>query len=135
MAATLDGVFDHARRCADRFGCPVAIEGMYPAKHAAYLISTWAEYRALFDSGLPYALDLSHLNIVAVQSGVRHDALVADMLACERCREIHVSDNDGTGDQHRVGTSPAWWWPLLARAHPGAVIFSEGNRNTTPVGR
>ncbi|WP_247539138.1 sugar phosphate isomerase/epimerase [Ralstonia pseudosolanacearum] len=124
--ATLAQVLDNARRCADLFGCPVAVEGLYPDRHGAQLVSTWDEYRTVFESGVPYALDLSHLNIVAHRFG-REDGLVADMLACERCLEVHVSDNDGTGDRHRVCTQPPWWIPLLAYRNPGAVIFSEGN--------
>ncbi|MCA8355615.1 hypothetical protein [Burkholderia cepacia] len=125
--ASVEQVFDQARRCADLFGCPVAVEGMYPASHADYLVSSWAEYRQLFESGVPYALDLSHLNIVAAQSGIRDDGLVREMLACERCLEVHVSDNDGTGDQHRICLSKPWWWQLLQYIHDDAVIFSEGN--------
>ncbi|QKL61257.1 hypothetical protein HI808_06025 [Ralstonia solanacearum] len=124
--ATLDQVLDNARRCADLFGCPVAVEGLYPDRHGAQLVSTWDEYRVLFESGVPYALDLSHLNIVAHRVN-REDGLVADMLACERCIEVHVSDNDGTGDQHRICKAPPWWYRLLAYLHPGAVVFAEGN--------
>lgn len=128
--ASLDQMLDHARRCADLFECPVAVEGLYPTPHKGYLVATWGEYRALFESGVPYALDLSHLNIVAAQSGERDDGLVAEMLACDRCLEVHVSDNDGTGDQHRVCERQPWWWSMLGRVHPAAAIFSEGNRRT-----
>lgn len=124
--ATLAQVLDNARRCADLFGCPVAVEGLYPDRHGAQLVSTWEEYRTVFASGVPYALDLSHLFIVAHRYG-REDGLVADMLACERCIELHVSDNDGTGDWHRVCDAPPWWYRLLAYLHPDAVVFSEGN--------
>ncbi|NKA33292.1 hypothetical protein ACQVRY_13815 [Ralstonia pseudosolanacearum] len=124
--ATLAQVLDNARRCADLFDCPVAVEGLYPDRHGAQLVSTWNEYRALFESDVPYALDLSHVNIVAHRFG-REDGLVADMLACERCIEVHVSDNDGTGDWHRVCHKPPWWYRLLAYRHPDAVVFSEGN--------
>ncbi|WP_369063322.1 hypothetical protein [Burkholderia gladioli] len=126
-SATLSQLFELARRCADLFGSPVGIEGMYPTRGAPYLLSTWPEYEALFSSGVPYALDLSHLNIVAHQSG-RHDLdLVQAMLSSDRCIEIHVSDNDGNGDQHRVCVDPPWWWRLLDHAHPDAVVFSEGD--------
>lgn len=128
--ASLDRVLDNARRCTDLFGCPVAVEGLYPNRHDSLLLSTWREYRALFESDVPYALDLSHLNIVAHRYG-RNDALVADLLACPRCIEIHVSDNDGTNDSHRICHSPPWWHPLLAHAHPETVIFSEGNHRRT----
>ncbi|MGD7164680.1 hypothetical protein, partial [Ralstonia pseudosolanacearum] len=124
--ATLAQVLDNARRCADLFGCPVAVEGLYPDRHGAQWVSTWDEYRVLFEAGVPYALDLSHLNIVAHRYG-REDGLVAEMLACELCIEVHVSDNDGTGDWHRVCGTPPWWYPLLSYLNPHAAVFSEGN--------
>lgn len=125
--ASLDEMLDNARRCADVFGCPVGIEGHYPTPRDTWLVSSWEEYRAVFESGVPYALDLSHLHIVATHSGRHEETLVAEMLACERCLEIHVSANDGRGDQHDVCDEPPWWFALLAGAHPAAVIFSEGN--------
>jgi hypothetical protein len=79
------------------------------------------------ESGVPYAIDLSHLHILACHSGVRDDALVRDMLACERCIEVHVSANDGRGDWHQICQRPPWWWPLLRHINPKAVVFSEGN--------
>lgn len=127
--ATLAQVLDNARRCADLFGCPVAVEGLYPDRHRTQLVASWEEYRTVFESGVPYALDLSHLNIVAHRVG-REDGLVADMLACERCIEVHVSDNDGMGDQHRICHTPPWWYRLLAHLHPGAVVFTEGNHRS-----
>ncbi len=125
--ASLGEMLDNARRCADVFGCPVGVEGHYPTPHDTWLVSSWEEYRMVFESGVPYALDLSHLHIVATHSGRREEALVAEMLACERCLEIHVSANDGRGDRHDVCGEPPWWFALLPRAHPDAVIFSEGN--------
>ncbi len=132
--ATVAEMLDHTRRCADLFGCMVGIEGQYPAKGDPWLVSNWLEYRQVFESGVPYALDLSHLHILACQSGVRDDALVRDMLACDRCIEVHVSDNDGNGDWHQVCQPPRWWWPLLQHINPNAVVFSEGNhrRKRTP---
>lgn len=90
-------------------------------------MSIWDEYRLLFDSGVPYALDLSHLNILAHQSGQKEATLVQEMLACERCTEVHVSDNDGSGDWHQVCESKPWWYSLLSYIHHDAVIFTEGN--------
>ncbi len=125
--ASLNAVLKNARRCADLFGCPVGIEGHYPTPGDTWLLSSWDEYRTLFDSGVPYALDLSHLHIVATHSGRREDTLVAEMLASDRCLEIHVSDNDGRADRHAVCVEPPWWFALLRHAHGEAVIFSEGN--------
>ncbi len=131
MARMLDG----ARRCADLFECPVGIEGQYPAPGDPWLVSSWAEYRQLFESGVPFAVDLSHLHILATRSGVRDDGLLREMLACERCIEVHVSDNGGHGDWHQVCEQPPWWFALLQFIHPEAVVFSEGNhrkKRSTP---
>ncbi|HDR9017902.1 hypothetical protein KTE52_28330 [Burkholderia multivorans] len=125
--STLPGLFDNARHAAALFNCPVGIEGHYPTRDNAYLISDWNEYRALFDSGVPYALDLSHLNIVATRTRCREQTMVREMLACERCIEVHLSGNNGTGDEHRVLEQEPWWWTLLDAIHDHAVIFSEGN--------
>ena len=128
--ASFAELLDNARRCSDLFGCEVAIEGQYPiagAEPHKLLVSTWPEYQSLLDSGVPYALDLSHLNIVAHGTGRREDGLVADMLASPKCREVHISANDGRGDWHQVVRKETWWWPLLHHIHADAVIFSEGN--------
>lgn len=133
--ASMARMIDNASRCADLFGCPVGIEGQYPTKGAPCLVSTWQEYRQVFESGVPYAIDLSHVHILVARTGMRDDALLRDMLACERCIEAHVSDNDGRGDWHQVCERPPWWLPLLAHLHPKAVVFSEGNhrrRRTHP---
>jgi len=125
----LEQMFDNARRAADLFDCPVAIEGLYPDRHKKQLLATWPEYRKLLDSGLPFALDLSHLNIVAKYSREFQRSLVIDLLSSPSCLEIHVSSNDGYGDQHQVCQSNAkpWWFDLLSHANPNAVIFTEGN--------
>ncbi|MDR8763317.1 hypothetical protein [Burkholderia multivorans] len=124
---TLPGLLDNARQAAALFNCPVGIEGHYPTRDNPYLISDWNEYRALFDSRVPYALDLSHLNIVATRTRSREQTMVREMLACERCLEVHLSGNNGTGDEHRVLEQEPWWWSLLDAVHDRAVIFSEGN--------
>lgn len=127
--STLDQVLDAARRCEDLFGCRVGVEGHYPTPNDTFLISSWREYAALFDSGVNYALDLSHLNIVAAQSGRIETNLVREMLACERCIEVHVSDNDGVRDQHKLLAGEPWWLDLLAYANSGATIFTESVKN------
>jgi len=126
--ASLKDVFYAAQCLADWFDCPVAIEGQYPTKDGSLLIDSWDEYRELFESGVPYALDLSHINILAKLSGEKDIPLLQEMLASENCIEIHVSDNDGSRDQHRICERKPWWHDLLMRyANPGAVVFSEGN--------
>lgn len=125
--ATLEKVLDTARRWADEWGCKVGVEGQYPTPGDQWLVSSWEEYRMLFESGVPYAVDLSHLNILVHRSGRREDGLVAEMLACDRVMEVHLSHNDGSGDTHRVCTERVWWTSLLCHIHPDAVVFSEGN--------
>lgn len=127
VEATLAEMLDNARCCADLFECPVGVEGQYPAKSNPWLVSSWAEYRQVFESGVPYAIDLSHLHILVTRSGVRDDALLQEMLACERCIEVHVSDNNGQGDWHQVCEQPRWWHSHLQHINPKAVVFSEGN--------
>lgn len=128
--ASMSGMLDNARRCADLFGSPVGVEGLYPTAGDAYLVSTWSEYRQLMDSGVPYAIDLSHLNILATQSRQRDDGLVQDFLACERCLEVHISANDGRGDWHQccqIRDGEPWWAPMLRHVHAQALVFCEGN--------
>ncbi len=127
---SLSDVLVAAQSAADLFGCPVAVEGHYPTPREPnrWNISSWDEYQLLFESGVPYALDLSHLNIVAFRSGSQQRSLVTEMLACERCIEIHLSDNDGRGDQHQVLNRAPWWWSLQPYFNPAAVVFSEGNQ-------
>ena len=125
--ATFEQLLDNARRCTDMFGCPVGVEGLYPATGNPWLVSTWHEYQALLVADVPYAIDLSHLHILACQSGVRNEDLVRELLASERCIEVHLSHNDGRGDQHQVCNSEPWWYSLLNSIHPLAVVFSEGN--------
>lgn len=133
--ATLATVFDNTRRCADLFGVRCGVEGHYPTAGDEFLLADWREYRALLDAQIDYALDLSHLNIVAHRTGRRDDALVADLLASEHLLELHISSNDGRGDQHRICDRAEWWTPLLAYANPAAVVFTEGNhrRRDAPV--
>jgi hypothetical protein len=127
--ATLKDVLKATRRAEDVFGCPVGIEGHYPVKGNVFLISSWAEYQEMFESGAKYALDLSHLNIVAHKEGVNL-ALTTEMLASEQCIEVHLSFNDGRGDQHLQcqdeSHQAAWWMSLLSYVNPEATVFSEG---------
>lgn len=116
-------------RLEDWFGVPVGIEGHYPTDRNAYWIESWSEYRDVLESGKNYALDLSHLNIVAKQSGVYDHVLTQEMLASEQCIEVHVSHNNGKNDQHIPMdiNCPPWWIDDLSYAHPDAVVFYEGN--------
>lgn len=113
----------------DTFGHKVGVEGHYPALGNRYWLSSWEEYRWLLDSGLDYALDLSHLHIVATRARRAELGLTRELLASERCIEVHLSGNDGLSDLHvRLADCPDYWWKAALDAiHPAADIFYEGN--------
>ena len=125
---TLGELCRKVRALEDLFGVPVGVEGHYPVPRNRWLVSDWDEYHWLLESGLRFVVDLSHLNIVARTTGRREDRLVEELLACDRCLEIHVSANDGRRDLHWPLEREPWWWPLLEYRNPNAVVFSEGNQ-------
>lgn len=124
--ATVERVLDNTRRASDLMGCVVGVEGHYPTPRGIYLFDSWSDYRTLLESGVPYALDLSHLNIVATQSGTTEVGLVQELLSSENCIECHLSGNNGTRDAHHTLSEPPWWWPLLKHTNDRCVTFSEG---------
>ena len=121
-------MFDNVRAMEDMFCCDVGVEGLYPTKSNKYLLSNWNEYSTLLDSGIKYALDLSHLNIVVHHSGKQETGLVSELLQSENCIEVHLSGNDGEGDSHSALDNSVWWFDLLNKANPKATLFSEGNQ-------
>jgi hypothetical protein len=125
---TFADVVAAVRAAEDLFQCPVGVEGHFPTRQGEFLISSWEEYRQLFDSGIRYALDLSHMHILATQSSRIDIALMQDMLASDRCIEVHVSGNDGASDCHEMLADRPWWWTLLPYVGAEAVVFSEGNQ-------
>lgn len=128
--ASLSQVLSFVRDAEQVMGMAVGIEGHYPTPSDRWLISSWQEYCQLFASGMSYALDLSHLHILACQSGCIEVDLVKEMLASPQCLEVHVSGNDGSGDQHHSldVSNPPWWVALLPYIHSDAVVFSEGKQ-------
>ncbi len=125
--ASLVEVIGYTKEACDLFGVPVALEGHYPDSSGQWLVSSWAEYQQVLEADVPFVVDLSHLNIVATQTRTLELGLTAELLASPCCIEVHVSSNDGTGDQHQVCTAPTWWNRLLGGVNPDAVLFSEGN--------
>jgi sugar phosphate isomerase/epimerase len=128
--ATLGEVIRNVALLQDIFQCPVAIEGLYPTRGDTLLMSTWDEYRTLMESGLYYALDMSHLNIVSTHQRKWDTGLVMALLEHPNCLEIHVSSNNGRSDTHLPLIEDALpvWWADLQHAGPNAVIFTESNQ-------
>lgn len=109
--------------------CECAIETLYPlkARPGYHWVESWREHEELLASGVPFVLDMSHLNIIAHSEG-HNLTLVEAMLAAPQLKEIHISGNDGTADAHEslASTTGAWWWPLVEAYEGPADIFSEG---------
>jgi hypothetical protein len=123
---SLQGLADAVKRCEELFDALVGVEGLYPDDANTWLVSCWHEYEWLLGCGCRYALDLSHLKIVATREG-RRDDLVAALLSSPSLLEVHVSDNDGRRDAHDVTDASAWWFEFLELVPPGIAIFTEGN--------
>lgn len=107
----------------------VAVEGLYPSNHTPQWLSSWKEYELLLHKNIPFAIDLSHLKIVAKRENVWESDLVRALLSSPLCVEIHVSDNDGLRDRHhQTHVSPIWMNDFKsAPIGNQCVVFSEGN--------
>lgn len=127
VGTSLSEAFDNTKALSDSLGIPVAIEGLYPAKHEKWLLSSWEDYAILLSSKSHYAIDLSHLHIVATQSGRYEKSLTEELLSSDCCIEIHLSDNDGTHDRHRPLREVKWWDVCLDKINPAAVVFTESD--------
>lgn len=132
-AVSFEQLIDNYYRLSDIFHCPVAIEGHYPFKRDYWLIDKWQEYELLLTKGLHYALDLSHLNIVAKRYDWDWD-LTQELISSPYCKEIHISFNEGLMDNHLVATAqylPMWthWQRILSSKNSDCFIFSEGNQS------
>lgn len=123
---TMNQLIDKHKSMMDFLDIPVAIEGHYPAKRNPYLASTWMEWIMMYESGLPFVVDLSHAQIIAHYYKDEALDLMQAMVSSERCLEVHVSGNDSVSDQHRPMRGDEWWLPLLQNLHAGTEIFYEG---------
>ena len=123
----IDGMIDRLDALQQKAGMRVGVEGLYPSPRDRWLMSTWQEHERVAERGFSYALDLSHLNIVARAHG-RQDALVRDLLSSHLCMEVHVSGNDGRADSHKPldSSNAPWWLELLKDCRSDAVVFYEG---------
>ncbi len=122
----MDFVLQQQSRLMDFLGIPVALEGHYPTRDNRYLASDWSEWAQIYQSGLPFVVDLSHAAIIAHLKRHREDGLLIDMLKDPNCLEVHISGNDGRADQHTSLHGHEWWWPLMQHIHSDAEIFYEG---------
>ena len=130
---TLRQMIDNVRWLQDSMpDTTVGVEGLYPLPAKPQLMDTWDAYQAVYDAGICVALDLSHLNLLPNRPD--RDSIVRDWLRRPQTVEIHISDNDGSRDQHRLlnAATPPWWWPLLNDSLPHlpytTTIFSESNQ-------
>ena len=126
---SLPEMFDNIRNWNERFGIIIAIEGLYPERKRKALVSTWAEYEQLLYAQVPYAIDLSHLNIVATAEKDLPLSLVHELLRSPHCREIHLSANNGRIDAHQPWSknNQEWWWNLIDTKHAECIVFCEEN--------
>lgn len=128
--ATLAAMLDNVRRLQDLFGpdCTVAVEGLYPRRDRAQLMASWLEYETVLRAGVPMAIDLSHVHIVARHERSTGGDLLRALVSHPQTRELHVSANDGVHDNHRPLEREPWWWSELGHAGPNAIVFSESNQ-------
>lgn len=126
--ASLAEVLNATRACEDLMGIPVAVEGHYPAPSGDFHIATLDEYQAVMESGVRYVIDFSHLHICSVAERRRDMALLKALVENDHCLEVHVSDNNGRRDEHRLLQHTPWWWPAMEHIHEGATVFSEGSQ-------
>ena len=125
-------MFENIREWNRKYDIIIAVEGLYPDRRRQALVSTWAEYEQLLHANIPYAIDLSHLHIVATTERKRPIHLVRDLLRSPHCREIHLSANNGRVDAHQPWSESTneWWWGVLDDRHDDCVVFSEENLQT-----
>lgn len=113
------------RDLAQRYNTDVCVEGLYPNPKRPQWIDRWQDFEHLLHHRIPYALDLSHMKIIAQKQGWQNDLLQA-LLSSPLCQEVHVSDNNGQSDRHDPVLSAPHWHRFLPFIHSSAVVFSEG---------
>lgn len=130
---SLDAFKEQYLKVQDIFGdITLCVEGLYPAGMDKWLIDKWEEYEWLAENNIPYALDLSHLKIVAKKYGA-NSAMVNNMMANELCHEVHLSFNDGNLDSHDIAGDKftkefSKYKGFLNHKNENSVIFTEGNQ-------
>ncbi len=109
------------------------LETMYPG----YVLGSGAELEVAMDVGARLAVDVSHLHLQR-HAGVLSDATVRRVLGYARIEEVHVSNNDGRGDQHApldAGTPHLGWarerladLPVVVESYWHRLTFDEQRR-------
>lgn len=125
--SNLKTAIDSTKRLSDELEVVVAIEGLYPGAHSGAVLTNEEEYEVLAKSGVPMALDLSHLYICYHQGTLKNKERIAEWLANDKCLEVHLSYNDGCRDSHAsypAGELP-FGWEFLLNCSKNASIFSE----------
>ncbi|MDG1481735.1 MAG: hypothetical protein P8R54_19225 [Myxococcota bacterium] len=125
-------LLDNVARLEERFGCTVAVEGMYPDRRGCFHVADSEGYQWLLESGVAMAIDVSHLHIVRCTESGFDEGLLEALLESDRCVEVHLSHNNGRADQHRrLPAAPPWWWSAVCQARarrPELVVFAESNQ-------
>lgn len=117
----------NSQRLSETLGCVVAIEALYPDDKNSWLINSLDEYEWMAHN-IPYALDLSHLQIVYHKTKKEIDfQWVKDIMTHPNCKEIHIAGNDGEHDNHRKMSGKEWWIDLLDNPDIKAHVFTEEN--------
>lgn len=134
---TWNNIIDNVLKLQDFLNIPVALEGLYPNKKISgdFWQDTFNNYSTILKSDIFYALDLSHINILYEQSDEklkkRIILLTKDMIEYKNCLEVHISDNDGVHDSHKIIKEKKWWVDILNNSTlpPNCLIFCESNQN------
>jgi len=87
----------HFETWLEREGDTRVLETMYPG----YQLGTGAELERAMALGVRLAVDVSHLFIQRA-AGVLSDATLSRVFEYSRVAEVHVSQNDGQHDSHRL---------------------------------
>ncbi len=130
---TWEEIYENISELQDFLNIPVAIEGLYPNKKIAddFWEDSYSAYETILNKNLFFALDLSHLNIAYEQSNLeikeKIKMLAKEMISNSNCLEIHISDNDGIHDSHKVIQEEKWWLDILNNTDlpHNCVIFCE----------
>lgn len=110
-------------------GCRVAVENLFPfsEKEDMSLFSAPEEIfgfleRTSSDPRVGMLLDLGHLNVSSRYLGFDRDAFLDELLERfgKKIFEVHISENDGSGDVHHLTPEDSWQVRFL-RANIGSL--------------